>query len=572
MTKDKEFFCSYCGKQRPSNHSSPYCLTHEVPCVDCGETFVAERRFFRENLPLACSSCRSKRHSELKKKMAKEGKIGFARKENQEAARDGIRRKYGVDNVSQHPDIRKKIENTMIERYGDKSPFSSPEIQEKIAQTNIERYGAANPFQVEKFQRKSRNTMIEKYGADSAMRVPEIKQRQEETLFKNYGVRNPLQSPEIAKRVQSTVLERYGETNFSKTQISRERHRARLQQFTDEEFKDLVIRLATESDSGLIYPEEIREHTDYTVSHIYKKARTLGLNDYVHYSGESQINIRWKLILEKELGVRLSTEGSIFSDKRWKCDLYSEEHRIAVDINPTISHSTQKAHPVYAPKTTMYHQKRALDAEVNGWLLYQIYDWTDEDLVVQQLRNLFGLNSKRVFARKCALEKVSAQEAIDFLNEHHLQGAGSIGSLNYGLRFDGDLVQVMSFSKGRFRNARAEYELLRLASDGTVVGGASRLFKAFVNEVGPKSVMSYASLDTGHGKIYEKLGFKFVGLAGLNALYAKPHTTEAIKVTSCSKRFRKEYEALGLSQQEFMNHLGFFRINDAGSKIFVWRS
>jgi hypothetical protein len=71
--------------------------------------------------------------------------------------------------------------------------------------------------------------------------------------------------------------------------------------------------------------------------------------------------------------------------------------------------------------------------------------------------------------------------------------------------------------------------------------------------------------------VYEILGFQYDGLAGLNALYSKPDTLEAYKVSTYSNKFRHEYEAEGISQQEHANRNGFYRINDAGNKIFIWR-
>jgi len=62
-----------------------------------------------------------------------------------------------------------------------------------------------------------------------------------------------------------------------------------------------------------------------------------------------------------------------------------------------------------------------------------------------------------------------------------------------------------------------------------------------------------------------------MGLANLNAYYANIDTGEAYKVTACSAKFRSEYESLGMTQQEYMNSKRFYRINDAGNKIFEWK-
>lgn len=562
--------CLYCGALKVG--SSDYCLTHTVECKDCGSEFELKREKLKKGV-LVCVLCVRKRHSERMKRYAKEGRVGFKLESNQKAAQEAVLRKYGVSNVSQDPTIRAKVESTMLERYGSKSPFGSEEVRRKIAATNLEKYGAENPFASETVKEKIKESNIERYGVDNYMKNPEMRARQVATLVKNHGVESPLQSASIHERQKATMLERYGVKNPAQVDHVRQSRSDGMRLMTDEEFLTVVTSLASCDPSGKVSAEEIRSKTPYgTRGSIYKKVRELGIEDLVEYSGESQINVYWKLLIESKLGVTLKTEGAIFPEKRWKCDLYSEERKVGIDINPTISHSTQKVHPIYPAKSTNYHQKRALAAEENGWLLYQIYDWDDEAAVLSQLRNLLGLNTERYYARLCEVRPIEKSKASEFLREHHRQGNASVGSVFYGLYHKEELVQVMTFSKGRFKNPVAEWELLRLASKGTVAGGASKLFKAFVKDYEPKSVMSYASLDTGHGKVYEKLGFGFAGLTALNALYSKPETREAMKVTTCSKKFGKEYQKLGKTQQEFMNAMGFYRINDAGSKLFLWPS
>jgi hypothetical protein len=162
-----------------------------------------------------------------------------------------------------------------------------------------------------------------------------------------------------------------------------------------------------------------------------------------------------------------------------------------------------------------------------------------------------------------------------FLREHHRQQDRAIGSVYVGLEYQGDLVGVMTFGAERFRkgHTKAEqgnYELIRLATHGTVVGGASRMFRYFVNTYNPLRVKTFASLDSGHGGVYGKLGFKFERLAALNALYSKPDTPYAYKVTTCKDKFKTTYTQMSMTQQEYMNALGFYRINDAGNKVFIW--
>lgn len=94
---------------------------------------------------------------------------------------------------------------------------------------------------------------------------------------------------------------------------------------------------------------------------------------------------------------------------------------------------------------------------------------------------------------------------------------------------------------------------------------------AFVNsEHKPTRIKTFVDYSKGQGKTYEYMGMKCVGLANLNAYYANIDTGEAYKVTAITSKFKSEYDKLGQTQQEYMNSKRFFRINDAGNKIFEW--
>ena len=58
------------------------------------------------------------------------------------------------------------------------------------------------------------------------------------------------------------------------------------------------------------------------------------------------------------------------------------------------------------------------------------------------------------------------------------------------------------------------YEWVRFASlpDCRICGGMGRLLKAFIDDVHPDDIMSYADLEWSDGAVYEKLGFSFAAL------------------------------------------------------------
>ncbi|MCR5548087.1 MAG: hypothetical protein K6F25_04985 [Bacteroidales bacterium] len=139
-----------------------------------------------------------------------------------------------------------------------------------------------------------------------------------------------------------------------------------------------------------------------------------------------------------------------------------------------------------------------------------------------------GLSS--IFARNCSVRRITRPEASAFLDANHRLGSTG-GRYFYGLFVDrttgaaetllppGTLVAVASFSTPRCweRDGRRirSYEWIRYASVSgfRVTGGMSRLLAAFVEEVRPDDVMSYADVSwPDGGEAYRTLGFKSEGL------------------------------------------------------------
>ena len=88
---------------------------------------------------------------------------------------------------------------------------------------------------------------------------------------------------------------------------------------------------------------------------------------------------------------------------------------------------------------------------------------------------------------------------------------GSTGNLGMT---EGKLIAVATFSNARkwIKDGKEirSYEWTRYASlpDLRVSGGMGKLLKAFIKEVQPDDIMSYADLEWSEGEVYERLGFK----------------------------------------------------------------
>ena len=154
----------------------------------------------------------------------------------------------------------------------------------------------------------------------------------------------------------------------------------------------------------------------------------------------------------------------------------------------------------------------------------------------QQNKNNGRAIMRRIFARKTKARRINASVAMEFLDMHHLWGATK-AKHNYGLfvatlandnggkggknkndsnDVNEELVAVATFSSRRkiIRSGKPHrsHELLRFCSrrDSNVVGGISKLIKAFVREKTPDDIVTVVDRDWGDGSGWYSLGFHSV--------------------------------------------------------------
>ena len=127
-----------------------------------------------------------------------------------------------------------------------------------------------------------------------------------------------------------------------------------------------------------------------------------------------------------------------------------------------------------------------------------------------------GIYEHQIGARKCILKDVSSKESNKFLDENHLQGSTN-GSIRLGLYYNDELVSLMVFGTkrralGNKENNKDTYELYRYCNKlgWQIQGGASRLFKHFLDMYPNSTIESFSSNDISIGDLYKKLGFELI--------------------------------------------------------------
>lgn len=371
-------------------------------------------------------------------------------------------------------------------------------------------------------------------------------------------------SEEYQQRTRETNLERYGVPHPAQVKLAPE---------------TIAITATAESlrayidESGVLTVVDLHQALGCSYSYIERILKRFGLWDALdHYTSFYEAEIAKHFA---ERGVVLVKDRAVLGNR--EIDLYSPEHRIGIEINGDYWHSEKS--PAPARRIRTYHQHKSQLAESKGIFIYHVFEheWKNprkRAAILNQLDNLFGLSTRRLGARQCEIREVGTVERRHFLDANHVQGNDRCTEA-VGLYLGEELLSLMSFTRPRFTTEHP-WELSRYASKAgvSVAGGASRLFSHFVAEHHPTSVISYSDAAKTRGGMYERLGFTFSHQSEPN--YVWTNFAEVRTRYQCQVH-RLRADLLGVvrnieakSEADIMDELGYVRIYDCGSKVWVW--
>lgn len=248
-------------------------------------------------------------------------------------------------------------------------------------------------------------------------------------------------------------------------------------------------------------------------------------------------------------------------------DIVIPEKKLAIEVNGLYWHSSEH-------KTKDYHLEKTLETQAAGYRLIHIFEneWRSKRTIVEsRIKHLLGM-SKKIFARKCKIREITYQESRDFLNTFHIQGEVP-SSVNLGIFYKDSLVGVQTYSKARF-SKDCEWELLRSASNGLIVGGASKLLQFFIKSYNPKSIVSYCDIRWNTGDSYEKIGFTLSHISEPNYWYFKTAYKVFSRVAFQKHKLEDKLELFDpkLTEYENMCNNGYRRIYDCGNYVFKYHN
>jgi hypothetical protein len=173
-----------------------------------------------------------------------------------------------------------------------------------------------------------------------------------------------------------------------------------------------------------------------------------------------------------------------------------------------------------------------------------------------------GIIKEKIYARKCVLKKVNLKEERLFLEGNHLQGYNS-STVCYGLYYNGELVQLMSFIK-----KKDHWEIQRLCTkiNTIVIGGAEKLWNYFLEDNKPDFVITYSDRDYFTGKVYEKLGMRLEKVTNDRFWY----TDGFKKISRYKLQKHKVLKNSNDNLQEVLIKKNIYKIYGSGLLKYVW--
>jgi transcription elongation factor Elf1 len=257
-------------------------------------------------------------------------------------------------------------------------------------------------------------------------------------------------------------------------------------------------------------------------------------------------------------------------------DLWLPNEKIGVEFHGLYWHTEDRV--------ANLHREKWDSTQKIGIRLIQIFEdeWLNKkEIVKSRLAAMLG-KGPRVGARSTTVKEIDWSETKDFLNATHIQGAGPSACKRYGLFKQDELLAVGTFAKARTGGMvrdvnNPNWEVLRYASKGSVMGGFSKLFSQFLKDTDASVVVSYCDLRYGNGNLYQATGFKLDYITEPDYWWVPKNKTERVSRYATQKAKLKEpnhplyqYYDADKSESEICKSAGWKKIYGVGNQKWVW--
>lgn len=307
--------------------------------------------------------------------------------------------------------------------------------------------------------------------------------------------------------------------------------------------------------------------------------RSTAFNYKQKYELDDYLNKIYGSKYERDLAELLDTWGikyvlhsrSIINP--FEIDIYIPDKKIAIEINGDYWHSSQII-------DKHYHKNKTLACKNKGIALIHLFEHelrndTKLSIIYDTLKAMLTMNNNVLYARKLLVKEIGIDTAKEFISSNHISGY-TFSNINIALVDEyNNIAGLMTFKESRF-DTQYQYEIIRLcySKDVVIIGGAEKMFKYFIDNYNPTSIVSYCDAGKFTGAIYSKLGFDYVNWTEPGYVWVK-YSGNIVMSRYQTQKYKLIEKGLGTKEQtedEIMTDAGFLKIYNCGNYKFEWRS
>ncbi len=486
----------------------------------------------------------------------------------------------GDKNPMKNKNVVDKSKKTKLIKYGDEH-YNNKEQQYKTKEkkyddkyynnrlkarkTSLYKYGTENYTNRELAKKTSFNKYDDEYYNN---RKKHVKTNNEKYGIEYYNNRELAKKTSFNKYgvVHHTQSKKYKEARFVKT-INQWANKLNINvddiKYNGDTY--IINNYCNSHDSFNINKYVLRNRLNYGISNICTICNPVSENSSIK---EGEI----RNFIENELN--LNTQKIKINNK--EIDIFIPgKKKLGIEFNGLYWHS-------HLNLDSNYHLNKLDIMNENSIYLLNIFEneWIHKKEIVKSIiKSKLDIFNNKIYGRKTHVIEITNNKLVrEFLETNHIQGF--VGSkVKLGLFHENELVGLMTFGKKRIAmgsktSLDGEYEMLRFCNklNTQIVGGASKLFKYFIKNYQPKSIITYADRRYSMGELYKTLGFDHIGNTEPNYWYFKSHEY----ILHYRFKFRKDVlvrEGFDASKTEhqIMDERGYMRIYDCGNMKFEFK-
>jgi hypothetical protein len=278
----------------------------------------------------------------------------------------------------------------------------------------------------------------------------------------------------------------------------------------------------------------------------------------------------------QELGYTTESRNRSVLPSGKELDIYLPDYKTAIEYNGLYWHSSRATDDISIAKKR--HIQKLEECRIQGIRLLQFWDfeWNDKkDICKEIILFTLGKIDKRIYARNCTIRHLDTKEANLFLDANHIQGRCK-SNVRLGIFMRDELVGIQCYQAPNPGGASGKnWLLIRTAflKRTQVIGGISKLFKAFINEINPVCVVDYTDRRMFVASGHPQMGFVFEKITNPCS-----YLTNGIKLFSRryyrykKKPFKQEMPwDDALTDTENLANNGWWWVWDCGKIKNVWK-